>query len=559
VVAHSRHWRLEATSGTLRAPSGGFLATSTSWSGPITGSVEHVYDNDFRVNRMTVNGADPVNYQFDADGLVIRAGALVISRDAGNGFISGTTLGQVTTTQSFNRFGELAELEDRIGAHPVFSVQYERDSIGRITSKTETVDGTVGTYAYFYDLAGHLAEVSKNGTAVSRFEYDANGNRIVQESPSGRVTVVNDAQDRVLTHGDMTFTYTENGELASKTQNGQTLTYSYDELGNLRELALPDGILIEYVIDGLNRRIGKRVNGVLVQGFLYEDQFKPIAELNAAGMVVARFTYSTRSNVPDFMVKDGVTYRILSDHLGSPRLVVDTTTGTIAQRMVYDEAGQVILDTNPGFQPFGFTGGLYDRHSGLVRFGARDYDPHTGRWTTKDPARFAGLDANLYSYASGDPVNFMDSAGLMKLPADPTGLPKDWVYDPTHKNPNGERYRHPNGDVLDFDKRQPGKPGWRGRDHWHHRPGGEGGDDHLSPDDEIPDPLTPEEVCRVDVPMSPIPYYVGAGIGAAIIVGTLIEDVLTGGLGTLDDPATLSLGAGLIFGTAAVAGTGSGE
>lgn len=50
----------------------------------------------------------------------------------------------------------------------------------------------------------------------------------------------------------------------------------------------------------------------------------------------------------------------------------------------------------------------------------------------------------------------------------------------------------------------------------------------------------------------------GAGIGAAIIVGTLIEDVLTGGLGTLDDPATLSLGAGLIFGTAAMAGTGSG-
>jgi RHS repeat-associated protein len=83
--------------------------------------------------------------------------------------------------------------------------------------------------------------------------------------------------------------------------------------------------------------------------------------------------------------KGGVTYRIVSDHLGSPRLVINTTDGTVAQRMDYDEFGNVILDTNPGFQPFGFAGGLYDQHTGLTRFGARDYDAVTGRWTEKDP------------------------------------------------------------------------------------------------------------------------------------------------------------------------------
>ena len=59
-------------------------------------------------------------------------------------------------------------------------------------------------------------------------------------------------------------------------------------------------------------------------------------------------------------------------------LVIDTATGTIAQRMDYDEFGNVTTDTNPGFQPFGFAGGIYDRDTGLVRFGARDYDPATG-------------------------------------------------------------------------------------------------------------------------------------------------------------------------------------
>jgi RHS repeat-associated protein len=71
----------------------------------------------------------------------------------------------------------------------------------------------------------------------------------------------------------------------------------------------------------------------------------------------------------------------------------------------------VVLDTNPGFQPFGFAGGLHDRDTGLVRFGARDYDPVTGRWTTRDPKGFGGGDTNLYRYAHGDPVNRIDTTG----------------------------------------------------------------------------------------------------------------------------------------------------
>jgi len=55
---------------------------------------------------------------------------------------------------------------------------------------------------------------------------------------------------------------------------------------------------------------------------------------------------------------------------------------------------------------------LYDALTGLVRFGARDYDAEVGRWTVKDPIRFAGGDTNLYGYVGNDPLNGVDPSGL---------------------------------------------------------------------------------------------------------------------------------------------------
>ena len=95
--------------------------------------------------------------------------------------------------------------------------------------------------------------------------------------------------------------------------------------------------------------------------------------------------------------------------------MIDTETGEIVQEVVYDVFGNVIADSNPGFQPFGFAGGLYDSDTGLVRFGARDYDAKLGRWTTKDPIMFEGGLLNLYSYVGSDPINFVDPSGLQPM------------------------------------------------------------------------------------------------------------------------------------------------
>lgn len=95
--------------------------------------------------------------------------------------------------------------------------------------------------------------------------------------------------------------------------------------------------------------------------------------------MLSRFYYGANGHAPESMVRGGVSYRILTDQRGSPRLVVNASTGAVVQRIEYDAWGKVAFDTSPGFQPFGFAGGMYDRSTGLTRFGARDYDASSGR------------------------------------------------------------------------------------------------------------------------------------------------------------------------------------
>ncbi|MDH5763562.1 MAG: RHS repeat-associated core domain-containing protein, partial [Nitrospinota bacterium] len=214
----------------------------------------------------------------------------------------------------------------------------------------------------------------------------------------------------------------------TKTEGADITQYKYDVLGNLLSVQLPDGNLIEYIIDGRNRRIGKKYGApgatVLQKAWLYKDGLNPIAELDWDPVaevwdLAARFVYASRANVPDYVIvpagqTHAGTYRIISDHLGSPRLVVDITDGSIKQEIAYDEWGQETgLRDNPDFpNPFTFAGGLYDADTKLIRFGARDYDPEVGRWTTKDPIRFTGGDTNLFGYVFQDPINLIDIMGL---------------------------------------------------------------------------------------------------------------------------------------------------
>ena len=402
----------------------GPLPLSERWQGEVNGATSRLFDENFWIVERSVNGADPVAFQYDHDGLLTLAGDLALTRDPESGLTTTTVQGAVATQRGYNAFGELASERVEVDGAALIETSYSRDLLGRITEKSETLEGVTTTERYRYDAAGRLVEVDRDGVVTS-YDYDANGNRLARDGPDGLESGEYDAQDRLVAYNGDTYTYTINGELRTVgSPSGEQTTYDYDLHGNLLAVELPGGSRIDYLVDGRNRRIGKKIDGVLIQGLLYKDQLNPIAELDGEGNVVARFVYGDKDNVPAYMVKGGVTYRILSDHLGSPRLVVDTESGAVAQRMAYDAFGRVVEDTHPGFQPFGFAGGLWDRDSGLVRFGARDYDPGTGRWTSKDPIRFDGGDSNLFGYSFHDPINVIDPYGYEGKSCGNPGFPE---------------------------------------------------------------------------------------------------------------------------------------
>lgn len=352
--------------------------------------------------------AQSISYNYDHDEYVTQIGDLNLAYNTPNGQLTGTILGTLKDFYYYNAFGELRKYIVKHHSTIIYEYELERDGIGRIIKKTETLNNVTSIFDYLYDSAGRLIQVSTNGVISSTYTYDSNSNRNGGTIRGETINATYDEQDRLTNYNGIAMTYNPNGELLSKGSDSLV----YDILGNLKEYVKNGTTTIGYDIDPLQRRVGRKVNGVLKARYIYNPEGKVVGQLDSDNKLIKTFVYGAKTHVPDYYIdQNGNKFKIVTDHLGSLRLVV-SKSGRILQMMEHDEFGRVMQDTRPEFMPFGFAGGLYENRSGLVRFGARDYDPQTGRWTMKDPIRFEGGDTNLYGYVLQDPVNFIDPTGL---------------------------------------------------------------------------------------------------------------------------------------------------
>ena len=391
----------------------GKLVTSENFNGVLNQTLSFDYNNDFNLTSFTYAGGTE-SYTYDDDGLLIGIGDYIVGRNTGNG-LPETVIGDpLSLIRTFNGYGELKAQHVTVNGNNLIDWDLTRDNAGRITNKIETINGVTTNYMYGYDPVGKLLSVTKNGILLEEYQYNPNGTRRREiNTPRGIAerTFGYSEEDHLLVAGPTAYKYDVDGFLTSKTSGTDVTTYNYSSRGELLGVTLPDGTAIDYVYDPLGRRIAKVVDGVITEKYLWQGLTRLLAIYDSNDKVVMRFRYAD-DRMPITMIQGGANFYLAYDQIGSLRVVADDT-GTIIKRIDYDAFGNVLTDTNPSFLlPLGFAGGLYDRHTDLVRFGYRDYDPDIGRWTAKDPILFTGGNTDLYGYCLNDPVNWVDFEGL---------------------------------------------------------------------------------------------------------------------------------------------------
>jgi RHS repeat-associated protein len=307
---------------------------------------------------------------------------------------------RVTETYTQDRLRRLTEMRDSAGV----VVRYTYDAANNRTSWAGNDDPRTNkpfdafSLAYAYDAADQLTRVDdSHAGAVVTYGYDANGNRVEQQSDREAVIYVYDNENRVASVQEFQIT----GSGKWNAHEVTTMTY-----------------------DGLGRRVAKTVDdqagggGAKTRTYAYAD-LDPLGYTEtwngqhvnlyraAGGHILAQDRYSGGDN--------GQQLWLTQDGLGST-VALAQDNGQTAKNYRYDPYGvadEREFDSATHID-FLFTGQEHDASTELYHFYARDYDPETGTWLTRDPYRGTPNDPqslHRYGYVKGNPVNLRDAYG----------------------------------------------------------------------------------------------------------------------------------------------------
>jgi len=104
---------------TLSYAYNGALLAQIAWGGQIVGTVSRTFDTNLRTVSIRVNALGPFNFEYDEDSLLKKAGDLVLTRNPQNGLVTGTTLGKVTDSYTYNGFGEVTDYIVSFSGSPI--------------------------------------------------------------------------------------------------------------------------------------------------------------------------------------------------------------------------------------------------------------------------------------------------------------------------------------------------------------------------------------------------------------------------------------------------------
>ena len=328
------------------------------------------------------------------------------------------------------------------------------DDIGRLVdARTRKDSRTRHMRRYRWGVADRLLSVEDSRRGETRYSYTPTGQLERAEYPDGREQWRKSDQTgnlypdpdmrlrrylgggRLEQDGEWHCEYDADGNLTERyLGTGRWLDgkkdrwrYRWNADGSLAKVVQPDKREVEFTYDALGRRLSKSFGTTVTRwvwnGNVPLHQWKRRREYSVMGnrwrtdtercdMTV--WLFDEESFVPVAMIKEGRSYSILTDQLGTPTEAYDAEGNEVWSR-VLDMDGNVIEETgNKGMVPFLFQGQYYDRETGLAYNRFRYYSPKMGMYVSQDPIGLAGGILNLYGYVD-DTLSFIDILGLIKF------------------------------------------------------------------------------------------------------------------------------------------------
>lgn len=285
---------------------------------------------------------------------------------------------------------------------PGRSTAYSYDSMGNMLTKsvTDTTSNIVRTWTYTYDSYGRMltAEDPRSNTTHYTYYTCAAGYQCGQletvTDPFGHVTTYNsyDGDGSPLTITDpngsvTTLVYDARERLSSRTQSGETTSFSYYPTGLLDQVTLPDGSDLVYTYDAAHRLT--QVSDGLGNKVVYT--------LDPMGNETAENTYDPAGTLRR-------THAQIINTMGEVSQEVDAAgTSAVTTNLAYDANGNATSidaplsrNTSESYDALNQVSSITDSASGVTAFG---YDVD-GDLTSVTDAR--GLTTSYAHDAFGD-------------------------------------------------------------------------------------------------------------------------------------------------------------